>query len=66
MLGSPKPRVLWCVFFNQIGREYDGSTPLPTNMFITKLPGESLGFEESIKEVINFYEFLQTVLIDIC
>jgi len=54
--GSLKPRLLWCVFFNQVGREFERSANLPKNVFVTKLPGESLGYEGSVIEARRIFD----------
>ena len=64
-LDSPKPRVYWCVFFNQLGRDYERSTKLPQNMFVTRLPGESIGYEESIEEVIKSNKLIFAMSLEI-
>ena len=64
-LDSPKPRLFWCVFFNQHGRDYERSAKLPKNMFVTRLPGESLGFEESVEEVIKLSKLIFVMSLEI-
>ncbi|XP_019625090.1 PREDICTED: rab proteins geranylgeranyltransferase component A 2-like [Branchiostoma belcheri] len=57
---SEKPKVLWCVYFNQLdttdcdpGTLYTG---LPENIVVTSGPGVDLGYEHAVQQARRLFE----------
>ena len=44
--------MLWCAYFNQDGESSSSHPHMPDNLFVTDLPGASLGFEKAVNEVL--------------
>ena len=64
---SNKPKLLWSLYFNELENN-DDITNLPDNLFVTDMPGSSLGFrdtvadaEEIVKKICPEGEFLMAV-----
>ncbi|XP_078682992.1 rab proteins geranylgeranyltransferase component A 2-like [Branchiostoma floridae x Branchiostoma belcheri] len=57
---SEKPKVLWCVYFNQLDTtDCDPSTlytGLPENIVVTSGPGVDLGYEHAVQQARRLFE----------
>jgi len=49
-----KPNLLWHAYFNILGQGVD-SNKLPQNVFVINGPGDELGFDSAINEVILLF-----------
>ncbi|GAB6033235.1 hypothetical protein CHUAL_012838 [Chamberlinius hualienensis] len=52
---SEKPRVLWCLFFNQLVRDASTLAESPSNIAITTGPNASLDFDDAVVEARNAF-----------
>ncbi len=59
---SSKPKMLWCAYFNQDGESSSSHPHMPDNLFVTGLPGASLGFEKAVNEVLSDLVYTQEKL----
>ncbi|XP_078601870.1 rab proteins geranylgeranyltransferase component A 2-like isoform X2 [Branchiostoma floridae x Branchiostoma japonicum] len=57
---SDRPKVLWCVYFNQLDTtDCDPSslyTGLPENIVVTSGPGVDLGYEQAVQQARSLFE----------
>ena len=52
---SKKPKLLWSLYFNQVEFKFKD---VPKNVFVTSMPGSTLGFKSAVEEAENIFNLI--------
>ena len=52
---NDKPKLLWSLYFNELENN-DDIVNLPDNLFVTKMPGSSLGFKHTVGDAEEIFK----------